>query len=159
MDEIVAELEKVPEVARCYGVWNDLRDQLEGYYKTTPRQHAPLSRQKEFRAIKKQINREAERLRSSVAADGQSAAERTQKQDDRCTPEMQPAYHIPEFLPPAARLLYHMGRIFRDNALPPSNPMGIRVDSKRRRKLMERRMAAGHKLDDHEERQDVQRMR
>ena len=56
-------------------------------------------------------------------------------------------------------LLYHMGRIFRDNVLPPSNPLGIRVDSKRRRKLMERRMAAGHKLDDHEERQDVQRMR
>lgn len=52
-----------------------------------------------------------------------------------------------------------MGRIFRDNALPPFNPMGIRVDSKRRRKLMERRMAAGHKLDDHEEWQDVQMMR
>ena len=49
-----------------------------------------------------------------------------------------------------------MGRIFRDNALPPSNPMGIRVDSKRRRKIMERRMAMGHKLDDHEEQQDVQ---
>lgn len=159
VDEIVAELEKVPEVARCYAVWNDLRDQLEGYYKTTPRQHAPLSQQREFRAIKNQIIREAERLRPSAAADGQSAAERTQKQDDRCTPERQPAYHIPGFLPPTARLLYHMGRIFRDNALPPSNPMGIRVDSKRRRKLMERRMAAGHKLDDHEERQDVQRMR
>lgn len=156
VDEIVAELEKVPEVARCYAVWNDLRDQLEGYYKTTPRQHAPLSRQKEFRAIKNQIIREAERLRSSTATDGQSAAERTQEQDDHGTPERQPAYHISGFLPPAARLLYHMGRIFRDNALPPSNPMGIRVDSKRRRKIMERRMAMGHKLDDHEEQQDVQ---
>lgn len=156
VDEIVAELEKVPEVAQCYAVWNDLRDQLEGYYKTTPRQHAPLSRQKEFRAIKNQIIREAERLRSSTATDGQSAAERTQEQDDHGTPERQPAYHISGFLPPAARLLYHMGRIFRDNALPPSNPMGIRVDSKRRRKIMERRMAMGHKLDDHEEQQDVQ---
>ena len=133
-----------------------MRDQLEGYYKTTPRQHAPLSQQREFRAIKNQIIREAERLRSSTAADGQSAAERTQEQDDHCMPERQPAYHIPGFLPPVARLLYHMGRTFRDNALPPSNPMGIRVDSKRRRKIMERRMAMGHKLDDHEEQQDVQ---
>ena len=156
VDEIVAELEKVPEVAQCYAAWNDMRDQLEGYYKTTPRQHAPLSQQKEFRAIKNQIIREAERLRPSAAADGQSAAERAQEQDDHGTPEEQPAYHIPGFLPPVARLLYHMGRIFRDNALPPSNPLGIRVDSKRRRKLMERRMAAGHKLDDHEEQQDVQ---
>ena len=64
----------------------------------------------------------------------------------------------PNPVPPAARLLYHMGRIFRENALPPSNPMGIRVDSKRRRKLMERRMAMGHKPDDHEEQQDVQTM-
>ena len=54
---------------RCYAVWNDMRDQLEGYYKTTPRQHAPLSHQREFRAIKNQIIREAERLRSSTAAD------------------------------------------------------------------------------------------
>ena len=156
VDEIVAELEKVPEVAQCYAVWNDLRDQLEGYYKTTPRQHAPLSRQKEFRAIKNQIIREAERLRSSTATDGQSAAERTQEQDDHGSPEGQPAYHISGFLPPAARRLDPMGRIFRDNAMPPYNPIGVRADSKRRRKIMERRMAMGHKLDDHEEQQDVQ---
>ena len=63
VDEIVAELKKVPEVARCYAVWNDQRDQLEGYYKTTPRQQAPLSHQKRFRTIKNQIIREVERLR------------------------------------------------------------------------------------------------
>ena len=44
-----------------------------------------------------------------------------------------------------------MVQIFRDNAAPPSNPMGIRIDSKRRKKLMQKRLAMGHKQDDHEQ--------
>ena len=63
VDSIVDELEKLPEVAAYYSVWNDLRDTLEGYYKNRPRQHNSLSQQKEFRAIKNAIIQEAERLR------------------------------------------------------------------------------------------------
>ena len=47
-------------------------------------------------------------------------------------------------------LLHHMGQIFRDNAPAPSNPMGVRMDSKRRKKLMAKRLALGHKMGDHE---------
>ena len=63
VDAIVDELAKVPEVAECYEQWNQLRDELERYYKDTPREHLPLSRQKEFKAIKNMVIREAERLR------------------------------------------------------------------------------------------------
>ena len=62
VDAIVDELAKVPEVAECYEQWNQLRDELERYYKDTPREHLPLSRQKEFKAIKNMVIREAERL-------------------------------------------------------------------------------------------------
>ena len=48
VDAIVDELAKVPEVAECYEQWNRLRDELERYYKDTPREHLPLSQQKEF---------------------------------------------------------------------------------------------------------------
>ena len=51
----------------------------------------------------------------------------------------------------ATKLLHHMSRIFRDNSVPPHNPAGIRIDSKRRKRLTEKRMAMGHKADDHEE--------
>ena len=51
------------------------------------------------------------------------------------------------------RLFHQVGQIFRDNAAPPSNPMGIRVDSKRRKKLMQKRLSMGHKQDDHEQEQ------
>ena len=66
VDAIVDELAKIPEVAECYAVWNKLRDELEGYYKDTPRQHLPLSQQKEFRAIKNLVIQEAEALRLGV---------------------------------------------------------------------------------------------
>lgn len=66
VDVIVDELAKLPEVAACYEEWNRLRDEVERYYKDTPREHQPLSRQKEFRAIKNMVVREAENLRLGV---------------------------------------------------------------------------------------------
>ena len=48
VDKIVDELAKIPAVAECYATWNKLRDNLESCYKDTPRQHLPLSQQKEF---------------------------------------------------------------------------------------------------------------
>ena len=63
VDAIVDELARLPEVAECYGHWNRLRDELERYYKDTPREHKPLSQQQEFKAIKNMVIREAEELR------------------------------------------------------------------------------------------------
>ena len=57
----------------------------------------------------------------------------------------------PSVLLSATNLLRHMARIFRDNSIPPQNPKGIQMDSLRRRKLMDKRLAMGHKADDHEE--------
>ena len=63
VDSIVDELAALPEVAECYSAWNRLRDDLEEYYHSQPREHLPLSGQKEFKAIKNLVIREAERLR------------------------------------------------------------------------------------------------
>ena len=64
--------------------------------------------------------------------------------------------HLEENRPPSAmlavtRLLHHMSRIFRDNSVPKSRPGGIQIDQKRLKKLQEKRMALGHKPDDHEQ--------
>lgn len=66
VDDIVDELAAQPEVARCYEEWNRLRDELENYYKVIPRVRQPLSQQKEFRAIKNLVIREAENIRLGV---------------------------------------------------------------------------------------------
>lgn len=66
VNAIVDELAKMPQVAECYKIWNRLRDELESYYKDKPRQHLPLSQQKEFKAIKNMVIREVENLRLGV---------------------------------------------------------------------------------------------
>lgn len=167
VDEIVDELEKLPEVAAYYAVWNGLRDTLEGYYKNRPRQHNPLSQQKEFRAIKNAIIQEAERLRQQMGQESSQAeepsAEKTStdastnptlvNENTSSTPSCSVRLPSEYLLNATVRLFHQMGQIFRDNAAPPSNPMGIRMDSKRRKKLMQKRLAMGHKQDDHEQEQ------
>ena len=172
VDSIVDELEKLPEVAAYYDVWNGLRDTLEGYYKNRPRQRNPLSQQKEFRAIKNAIIQEAERLRQQMELEQATSEQKPSQEEEPSSEEPStgasanptPASENTSFTPsrPAQlpseyllnstiRLFHQMGQIFRDNAAPPSNPMGIRVDSKRRKKLMQKRLAMGHKQDDHEQ--------
>ena len=53
----------------------------------------------------------------------------------------------------ATRLLYHMSRIFEDHSLPQSSA-GLHVDRKLRRKIQEKKIALGHKPDDHAEEQN-----
>lgn len=57
----------------------------------------------------------------------------------------------PDVMLAVTRLLYHMSRVFQDNSLPKSRPGGIQIDRKRLRKLREKKIAQGHKPDDHEE--------
>ena len=172
VDDIVDELEKLPEVAAYYAVWNGVRDTLEGYYKNRPRQHNPLSQQKEFRAIKNTIIQEAERLRQQMeqaqrTSEQESSQETTPPDvetssdsstgptlaDEKTSSVASHSARLPSeyLLNSTIRLFHQMGQIFRDNAAPPSNPMGIRIDSKRRKKLMQKRLAMGHKQDDHEQ--------
>ena len=155
VDSIVDELEKMPEVAAYYSVWNGLRDTLEGYYKNRPRQHNPLSQQKEFRAIKNAIVQAAERLRLQLEESSAQTSEDTPFANETASaqPEQRKQLSSDYLLNATARLFHQMGQIFRDNAAPPSNPMGIRIDSKRRKKLMQKRLAMGHKQDDHEQEQ------
>ena len=49
------------------------------------------------------------------------------------------------------RLLYHMSRIFEDNCKTDAMHRGLQIDRKRRRQFRERRLALGHKPDDHED--------
>ena len=153
VDSIVDELEALPEVAAYYAAWNGLRDTLEGYYKSTPRQHHSLSQQKEFRAIKNAIIQEAERLRLQLEEASAQTSEDTPLANKPASAQPEQRKWLPSeyLLNAAVRLFHQMGQIFRDNAAPPSNPMGIRVDSKRRKKLMQKRLALGHKQDDHEQ--------
>jgi len=51
----------------------------------------------------------------------------------------------------ATSLLYHMGNIFQEQRQPPPGGMQMTVDSKLRQKIREKKIAMGHKPDDHED--------
>lgn len=139
---------------------NTLQEQsYDGRYygqNTPPRQ--PLTQRKEFRSLKNWIIREAEDISFSPSAD---SVEPGEKQSTEKTPpirgsaDVQPvgeavsARHIPANA--VMRLLHHMGQIFRTSM--PVIPPALRIDSKRRRRLQEKRMAMGHKRNDHEDEQ------
>ena len=61
----------------------------------------------------------------------------------------------PNVLFSATKLLHHMGRIFQDNSIPPCPPGSQRADRKLLQKIRQKKIAMGHKPDDHEEEQNM----
>ena len=154
VDEIVERLAQLPEVAACYEQWWKLKEEIADYYgrNTPPRQ--PLSQQKEFRTIKNMIIQQAETFRQPVPEQAPIEAE----PDEQQVPLSAEAPVVPQQVVTSQikieggaviQLLHHMSRVFRGNM--PVIPPALRIDSKRRRRLQEKRMAMGHKRDDHEE--------
>lgn len=157
VDEIVERLAQLPEVADCYEQWWKLKDEIAGYYGRDTPPHQPLVQQKEFRAIKNFIIREAETIREPTPVQMSTDTEQNEPQessDEAPTAVQQPRSEMPRTAVTAdavMQLLHHMSRVFRSNM--PVIPPALRIDSKRRRRLREKRMAMGHKRDDHEDEQ------
>ena len=157
VDEIVERLAQLPEVADCYEQWWKLKDEIAGYYGRDTPPHQPLVQQKEFRAIKNFIIREAETIREPTPVQMSTDTEQNEPQessDEAPTAVQQPRSEMPRTAVTAdavMQLLHHMSRVFRSNM--PVIPPALRIDSKRRRRLQEKRMAMGHKRDDHEDEQ------
>ena len=60
-------------------------------------------------------------------------------------------YHAPTVGEAVVRMLHHMSRIFEDNSKIDQIHRGLQIDRKRRQELRRKRLAMGHKPDDHEE--------
>ena len=69
----------------------------------------------------------------------------------QCLLERQSASTAPEVFLAVTRLLHHIANIFQDNSLPQSGTGLIHADRKLREQLREKRLAHGHKENDHEE--------
>ena len=63
VDEIVDQLEQIPVVNECYQKWWELQCQVNEFYSGKKQQRPPLSKQKEFRAIRNAVIQEAENIR------------------------------------------------------------------------------------------------
>ena len=155
VDEIVDRLAQLPEVADCYEQWWRLKDEIAGYYGRNTPPHQSLVQQKEFRTIKNMIIQQAETFRQPVPERVSVEAEPDEQQvpwsseSPVAAPQQVVTSQIKIEGGAVIQLLHHMSRVFRGNM--PVIPPALRIDSKRRRRLQEKRMAMGHKRDDHEE--------
>ncbi len=64
----------------------------------------------------------------------------------------------PSMMLSVTRLLHHMSRIFQEQIPAPTIPGGIQIDRKRLQQLREKKIAMGHKPDDHEDQSQGQSM-
>ena len=158
VDEVVNELEKDPRIAAAYDLWYQEREEVLRTYKDDLPQRDPLVRQKEFKRIKNIVVEEAVRLGNEVqTAEAVHVSDTVQTQGQLPTPSASP--RVPSsgaLFSSTASLLYHMGRIFQEQRPQPVGGLRAAVDSKLRRKIREKKIAMGHKPDDHEEGQRMQ---
>jgi len=106
VDEIVDELAALPQMAECYEVWNRLRDEVENYYKDTPREWKPLSQQKEFKSIKNMVIREAETIRLGAVTFEDEQMEDETWEEEGDTPAFQSLWQMAEVYREAKEVLY-----------------------------------------------------
>jgi len=106
VDEIVDELAALPQVAECYEVWNRLRDDVESYYKDTPRGWQPLSQQKEFKVIKNMVIREAENIRLGAVTFEDEEMEDEAWEEEKDAPAFQSLWQMTATYQNAKEVLY-----------------------------------------------------
>ena len=171
VDAIVDELAKEERVAAAYDLWNQMREEVCRTYSEQLPERLLLSKQKEFKAVRNMVVREVLQLGrgehptadeivhmptpsgTPPAQSGlpygahhpqQEAAHHQRTQTHRAVSHADTARCV-------LQLFHNMGRIFQEQSAADTIQAGLHIDKKRRRMLREKRMALGHKADDHEE--------
>lgn len=174
VDEIVDELAKDERVKAAYDLWYEMREEVLRTYSDKLPERLPLSQQNELKRIKNMVIEEAvhlgERKPEFVPEDARPDAEQpepdrsqtsseSEKQTETRTPEGKNATiandhrsdpWIPRPVQCVTKLLRHMGKIFEENP-PPRMQAHQFTDRKLAQQIQEKKIAHGHKADDHED--------
>lgn len=157
VDEIVTELEKDSRIAAAYDLWYQQREEVLYTYKDDLPERLPLSQQKEFKRIKNLIIEEAVKL-GEVEPESEIKQAAGAHGNESPSSTVQPVKQKRSEVMPLARcmsaLLHHMGNIFQDQG-PQTGELVVGVDSKLRRAIREKKIAMGHRPDDHEQKMGI----
>ena len=174
VDEIVDELAKDERVKAAYDLWYEMREEVLRTYSDKLPERLPLSQQNELKRIKNMVIEEAARLgdhRGEIKQDavppdasqpepdtGQTPPrnekhaenKKTTSQSSTAAQERKDEPWIPRPAQCVTKLLRHMGRIFEENP-PPRIQAHQFADRKLAQQIQEKKIAHGHKADDHED--------
>ena len=171
VDAIVDELAKEERVAAAYDLWNQMREEVCRTYSEQLPERLLLSKQKEFKAVRNMVVREvlqlgrgehptADEIVHMPTPSGTPPAQSGLPYGAH-HPQQEAAHHQhtqthwavshADTAQCVLMLFHNMGRIFQEQSAADTIQAGLHIDKKRRRMLREKRMALGHKADDHEE--------
>ena len=127
VNQIVDELTKDERIAQLYDLWYQDKQAARNVYDERPIERIPLCQNPDFKPIRNAV------VQAAVELD----VEQRQTQNQNYTPPL---------LPMATRLLWQVGQIFRQQfQIDP--PVARLVDAKLRRKIAEKKLAHGQKLE------------
>ena len=127
VNQIVDELAKDERIAQLYDLWYQDKQAVRNVYDERPLERVPLSENTDFKPIRNAV------VRAAVELD----VEQRQTQNQN---------YAPPLLTMATRLLRQVGQIFRQQfQIDP--PVARLVDAKLRRKIAEKKLAHGQKLE------------
>ena len=127
VNQIVDELAKDERIAQLYDLWYRDKQAARNVYDERPLQRVPLSENPDFKPVRNAV------IRAAVELD----VEQRQTQNQN---------YAPPLLTMATRLLRQVGQIFRQQfQIDP--PVARLVDAKLRRKIAEKKLAHGQKLE------------
>lgn len=158
VDDIVDELEKIPEVSVCYEKWKEYQDAIYGYYSDGRKSSLPLSKNPEFKSIKNAVIREAilqdllehptaenvQRLRQEAGDGDSNAAKLCRSLEEMGSREGSERFAVSS----VTRLLRQLEGLFDENAGGRWSPYRLTRERKYVQKEQEKRMALGAKGDD-----------
>lgn len=174
VDEIVDELAKDERVKAAYDLWYEMREEVLHTYSDKLPERLPLSQQPELKRIKNMVIEEAVQLgerkpefmpenvrpdEEQPGPDRPQTSTESEKQTENRTPESPNSATandhrndpwIPHPVQCVTKLLRHMGRIFEENP-PPRMQTHQFTDRKLLQQIQEKKIAHGHKADDHED--------
>ena len=127
VNQIVDELARDERIAQLYDLWYQDKQAARNVYDERPLQRVPLSENSDFKPIRNAV------VRAAVELD----VEQRQTQNQNYTPPL---------LPMATRLLRQVGQIF-GHQFQIDPPVARLVDAKLRRKIAEKKLAHGQKLE------------
>lgn len=127
VNQIVDELAKDERIAQLYDLWYQDKQTARNVYDERPIERVPLSENPDVKPVRNAV------IRAAVELD----VEQRQTQNQNYTPPL---------LPMATRLLRQVGQIFRQQfQIDP--PVARLVDAKLRRKIAEKKLAHGQKIE------------
>jgi hypothetical protein len=129
VDQIVDELAAQPSVKACYDTWWQYKQNIDGYYSGKIAEQEPLSKCKEFKAIRNAVVYEAAELA-----------------DFEMTYLPQQA---PLVLPAVTRLVANLAGVFQDNTPQIPHKSSHNIDRKLLQKMREKKLAQSHAQNDH----------